>query len=322
MRGCDVWLQVADYIIYRQMLLQRQMHEALVAKAHLMAEQATSRAADAMAKTRSRSLSTAGTTAVKLKVAGPKRPMDERVARWVACKVRKYEDRLPKSWGVQKTEKRLFKVGKGLRHVTATAAVLCSYSNLMCARVAHVPACCTHWRVRPQLIMNVKCSVAMVPALIIMTGGFLVGWLEGWSNTDSVYWTFITLFSVGYGDLYPQTQEGRMFVFFFIPIGIGVLVQTAGSIATMRFRHHYTSLAKIGRVVQEDVEKRGAVTYSEFQVLVLTRLQAKPEPYVLQLLDKQFNLIDHTKDGILTAAVSGAWWEGARQCGARSHRVG
>ena len=107
---------------------------------------------------------------------------------------------------------------------------------------------------------------------------------------------------MGYGDLYPETQRGRLYAIFFIPIGIGMLLQTVAMISTIRFSHRYANLEKIGDLLREDIEKHGVVTYSDFQMLLLTRLQAKPEPYILKLLAKQFKAIDYTGDGILTAA--------------------
>jgi voltage-gated potassium channel len=46
--------------------------------------------------------------------------------------------------------------------------------------------------------------------------------LEGWSWLDSFYVTMITITTVGYGDLSPQTPQGRIFAIFFTFIAIGV----------------------------------------------------------------------------------------------------
>jgi hypothetical protein len=47
--------------------------------------------------------------------------------------------------------------------------------------------------------------------------GLLIGWVEDWSVGDSVYFTFITGLTIGYGDLIPRQPLTRA-----LAIGIGV----------------------------------------------------------------------------------------------------
>lgn len=46
--------------------------------------------------------------------------------------------------------------------------------------------------------------------------------LEHFSWIDSLYFVIVTLGTVGYGDLAPQTPAGRLFTVFYIVFGIGV----------------------------------------------------------------------------------------------------
>jgi fructose-specific phosphotransferase system IIC component len=46
--------------------------------------------------------------------------------------------------------------------------------------------------------------------------GLLTGFVEGWSVGDAVYFTFITGFTIGYGDLVPRQTLARV-----LAIGIG-----------------------------------------------------------------------------------------------------
>lgn len=50
--------------------------------------------------------------------------------------------------------------------------------------------------------------------------------LEGWSYTDSFYFTGVTLTTIGYGDLHPTTDPSKIFTVFFAIAGIGVLLAT------------------------------------------------------------------------------------------------
>jgi len=47
--------------------------------------------------------------------------------------------------------------------------------------------------------------------------GLLIGFLEGWSVGDALYFTFITGLTIGYGDIVPRQALARA-----LAIGIGV----------------------------------------------------------------------------------------------------
>jgi hypothetical protein len=52
--------------------------------------------------------------------------------------------------------------------------------------------------------------------------GLLIGFLEGWSVPDSIYFAFISGLTIGYGDLAPKTLVARVLA---VTIGIcGVLL--------------------------------------------------------------------------------------------------
>jgi voltage-gated potassium channel len=56
----------------------------------------------------------------------------------------------------------------------------------------------------------------------------------------------VTLTTVGYGDVYPITVGGKVFTFFVLIIGVGVVTVPAGLVAT--------ALSK-AREIQEEEEK-------------------------------------------------------------------
>lgn len=45
---------------------------------------------------------------------------------------------------------------------------------------------------------------------------------EGWSYIDSVYFSVVTLTTVGYGDLHPTTTTSKLFTIAYIFIGVGL----------------------------------------------------------------------------------------------------
>jgi len=61
-------------------------------------------------------------------------------------------------------------------------------------------------------------------AVIVLTVGTLVfRELEGWSLLDSLYFSVVTLATVGYGDLTPTTDVAKLFSIIYIFVGVGIL---------------------------------------------------------------------------------------------------
>ena len=54
--------------------------------------------------------------------------------------------------------------------------------------------------------------------------GLLVGFIEGWSVSDSIYFAFVSGLTIGYGDLAPKTFVARVLA---IMIGIAGVLFTA-----------------------------------------------------------------------------------------------
>ncbi|SNS14673.1 potassium channel family protein [Tropicimonas sediminicola] len=68
-------------------------------------------------------------------------------------------------------------------------------------------------------------------ATVILGGALVYSLLEGWGFVDSIYFATVTLATVGYGDLAPQTTLGRLFTVGYIILGIGLFVALASAMA-------------------------------------------------------------------------------------------
>ena len=69
---------------------------------------------------------------------------------------------------------------------------------------------------------------------VLCIGWLFYHWAEGWSWLDSLYFSVVTLGTVGYGDLTPSTPLSKLFTIFYILNGIGVLVAFVNQIVLVR----------------------------------------------------------------------------------------
>ena len=66
------------------------------------------------------------------------------------------------------------------------------------------------------------------PALLVISllvaGTVFYTLIEGWSVVDAVYFCAMSLATVGYGDVVPDTDAGKVFTVVYVLAGIGILV--------------------------------------------------------------------------------------------------
>nr|WP_275411560.1 potassium channel family protein [Shimia biformata] len=60
--------------------------------------------------------------------------------------------------------------------------------------------------------------------MILLSGTIFYVRVEGWTWIDALYFSAATMSTVGYGDLAPQTDIGKIFTVIYIFMGIGVFV--------------------------------------------------------------------------------------------------
>jgi hypothetical protein len=58
--------------------------------------------------------------------------------------------------------------------------------------------------------------------------------LEGWGWLDALYFSVVTLATVGFGDLHPTTDEAKLFTIVYIIFGVGILAAFVSEVAKRR----------------------------------------------------------------------------------------
>ena len=74
--------------------------------------------------------------------------------------------------------------------------------------------------------------VLITTIIFIILGAFAMSYLENMDIGDSIWWSFVTTTSVGYGDIYPTTSLGRVIAVVLMIIGLGFVGMLSGTIAT------------------------------------------------------------------------------------------
>jgi voltage-gated potassium channel Kch len=64
--------------------------------------------------------------------------------------------------------------------------------------------------------------IMAISILYIATGSLFYHFVERWYWLDSLYFSVVSLTTVGYGDITPETNAGKIFTMFYLIVGIGI----------------------------------------------------------------------------------------------------
>ncbi len=95
-------------------------------------------------------------------------------------------------------------------------------------------------------------------ALLLALGTEAYHQLEGWSRLDALYFSTVTLTTIGYGDLAPKTDAGKLFTVGFVLVGVSVFLYILIQLGT--------------HMVQERIDR----TYDKMYDKIYVKLPIRP----------------------------------------------
>lgn len=146
-----------------------------------------------------------------------------------------------------------------------------------------------------------------VVATFTVVGALCMMRIERLSATDAFYWAVVTITTVGYGDITPETDKGRLFVVFFatcavatVAWAVATLAETA-VVATMEATAEEKLAA--ARITPEYLAKvggeKGYVTEMDFMKATLVQL-GKCDERDFRMIETRFAELDANGDKTLS----------------------
>jgi hypothetical protein len=74
-------------------------------------------------------------------------------------------------------------------------------------------------------------SLALLACIAIISGTGFYSLIEGLRFVDALYFSVVTLTTVGYGDFAPQTDIGKLFTAVYVLVGVGILLAFVTTVA-------------------------------------------------------------------------------------------
>ena len=71
-----------------------------------------------------------------------------------------------------------------------------------------------------------------IASVVVAVGAVFYRFVEDLVWVDSIYFSVITLTTVGYGDFSPTTTTGKVFTIFYVLAGIGIFVALVTEVGT------------------------------------------------------------------------------------------
>ncbi|KFN02446.1 potassium channel protein [Bacillus clarus] len=136
--------------------------------------------------------------------------------------------------------------------------------------------------------------ICMTSVVIFGTIGFMT--IEEISLFQAFWMTMITVLTVGYGDVIPLTQAGKIFVLLIIPVGVGIVTYSIGVVAAMIIEGNLFHAVRRKKMDKQIIQLEDHIIVcgcGRVGLQVIYELQEKNIPFVV--VDKDERILEQEK---------------------------
>jgi len=117
-----------------------------------------------------------------------------------------------------------------------------------------------------KMVFNIMITILLF-VVTLFVGAWIIAKCENWKYDDALYFSLVTLTTIGYGDFSPVTEKGRLFTCFFILFGCVIFAITVSYVAMVPlvYRKRSSQLAVLEQFGGDLSDKTvRAIVQSEF----------------------------------------------------------
>jgi len=153
-------------------------------------------------------------------------------------------------------------------------------------------------------------GIHVVAVVISLVVGSIIFWQEeDWNYAQSIHFCFVTMSTVGYGDIAPTKTGTKIFCMFYIIFGVGLLVRLGGLVCDkvveqqqkkIQQKRADEALMHWEQIAEYDDGGDGELSLYEFSRAML-RATGKVSEFDLEQIDMRFNSMDTDGNNYITA---------------------
>jgi len=107
--------------------------------------------------------------------------------------------------------------------------------------------------IRHGMKQDVEFRILLFVLITLVAGAtFFYSAVEGWSLIDSLYFSVMTMSTIGYGDFVPTTTWSKLFTVIFAILSIGFFVAVVSKIVAIILEQKKLKIAKRNNTVSTD----------------------------------------------------------------------